>query len=137
VTAISEQNLELLRRAAVLGNAGEFEALRELYHPDVEFRDIAHAPDLPEVVHGRDAMLAVFDQWRSVLGDWQVEVLNYIDADPWVICETTWTAVGTASGVPSEFRGADAYEVIDGLIKRVMIGFADLAAATKAIQREA
>ena len=133
---MSEKNIELLRRANALGNEGNFEALIALYHPDVEFRDVAHAPDLPEAVRGRDAVLSVFEQWRSVLDDWRVEVLDYIDADPWVVCEVTWTAVGAASGVTSEFRGADAYEVIDGLIKRVVMGFADVAAATKAIKQE-
>jgi ketosteroid isomerase-like protein len=133
---VSQANIELLRRANALGNDGEFEALFELYHPEVEWRDLAHAPDLPEIVRGRDAVLSVFEQWRSVLDDWKVEVLDYIDADPWVICETTWTAIGAASGVTSEFRGADAFEVVDGLVKRVVIGFADVAAATKAIQQE-
>jgi ketosteroid isomerase-like protein len=134
---VSQANIELLRRATALGNEGKLQALFELYHPDVEFRDVAHAPDLPEVVRGRDAVLSVFAQWQSVLDDWRVEVLDYIDADPWVICETTWTAVGAVSGVASEFRGADAFEVSDGLIKRVVLGFADVAAATNAIQPEA
>jgi hypothetical protein len=40
-------------------NAGEWDALFELCHPDVEIRDLQHAPDLPEVLHGLDGARVV------------------------------------------------------------------------------
>jgi hypothetical protein len=64
-----------------------------------------------------------------------VEVLDYIDADPWVICVSRWEA-RTKDGMAVGVRSVDAYEVEDGKIKRSGGGYRDLQAAQTALLAE-
>jgi len=79
-----------MRRANALFNAGALDALLELYHPDVELRDLQHAPDVPELLRGPDALNLVVATWTEVYDEFEAEVYEYIDAHPWVICDTRW-----------------------------------------------
>jgi ketosteroid isomerase-like protein len=49
---MSHENVEIVRRGTALLNAGDWETAFALYHPDAEYRDLQHAPDMPEVFHG-------------------------------------------------------------------------------------
>jgi ketosteroid isomerase-like protein len=138
---MSEENVELIRRGVALANGSAdpqaVEAtVAELYHPDVEQRDLQHAPDVPEVVRGRAAVVAGLQKWIELFDDWSVEVHEYIDADPWVVCDTQWRATGKGSHVSIDWRVADAHEVKDGKIVREIYGFANVAAALEAVRAE-
>jgi ketosteroid isomerase-like protein len=138
---MSRENLDLIRRAVELANESNDPqtveaAVAELYHPDVEQRDLQHAPDLPEVVRGRAAVAAGLQKWMELFDQWSVEVHEYIDADPWVVCDTHWWATGKGSDVSIDWRVADAHEVKDGKIVREIYGFPDVAAALKAVRAE-
>ena len=63
----------------------------------------------------------------------RAEVFEYIDADPRVICDTRWYVKAKGSDVPRDARVADAYEVKDGKIVRVILGYPDVAAALEAL----
>ena len=77
---MSAENVEIVRRANALFNAGEFEAGLELVHPNVVFRDLQNAPDLPEVLEGRDSLARVLAQWLDVYDEFSAEVHDYVDA---------------------------------------------------------
>ena len=55
---MSQENVDLLVQALALANSGDLEAVADLYHPDVELRDLQHPPDAPEVLKGRAAIVA-------------------------------------------------------------------------------
>jgi ketosteroid isomerase-like protein len=133
---VSQENVDLLLRAVASANAGEVEAAVDLYHTDAELRDLQHPPDMPEVLRGRDAIVAALRRWMELLDNWAVELHEYVDAHPWVVGELTWRATGKGSNTPTEWRVAEAYEVKDGKIIRVLAGFPDLAAALKAVGLE-
>jgi ketosteroid isomerase-like protein len=128
---VSQENLDLTRRANALANAGEWDALAELWHPAAEWRDLGHAPDSPETVHGRAAIRAIWAQWEIL--ELAAEVRGYIDADPWVVCDVRWRARGRGSEVPVEVRVADAYELDGGAIVRAVLGYPDVATALEAL----
>jgi ketosteroid isomerase-like protein len=130
---VSRENVDLVRRAIALVNVGDDDAALELFHPDAEWRDLAHAPDTPEVVHGRDAIRALSRQWRAVFDEFGTEVYEYVDADPWVICDTRWHGKGKGSEVVIDLRQADAYELRDGRIVRAVLAYADTATALQAV----
>src|ERR1700694_3527126 len=130
---MSQANVEIMRRANALFNAGDWDALFELYHPNVELRDLQHAPDLPEVLRGADAMNLVVANWTEVYDEFGAEVYDYIDADPWVICDTRWHGKVKGSDVPIDVHVADAYEVKDGKIVRAINSYRDVATALKAV----
>jgi ketosteroid isomerase-like protein len=133
---MSQENVDLLLRAVAFANAGDVEAAVELYHRDAELRDLQHPPDVPEVLRGRDAIVAALTRWLEVLDDWTVELHDYVDAHPWVVGEVTWHATGKGSSTPIDWRVAEAYEVQDGKIIRVLAGFPDMTAALKAVRPE-
>jgi ketosteroid isomerase-like protein len=130
---MSQENVELLRRAAELGNAGDLEAVAELYHSDAELRDLQHPPDTPEVLKGRAAIMAAWEAWLESFDDFTLEVYEFVDADPWVVGDVRWRATGKGSDVSIDWRVAEAYEVQDGKIVRVIAGFPNVATALEAV----
>src|SRR5437870_3133806 len=126
---MSQQNLDILRRANTLANTGDWKALFALFDPDVELRDLQHAPDLPEVVRGIEGFRVMAAHWVEAYDDFGVEAYEYIDADPWVVIDVRWYGKGKGSGAPVGVRAADAAEFRDGKIARVVIGYPDVAAA--------
>jgi hypothetical protein len=60
-------------------------------------------------------------------------VYEYIDAHPWVVCDTRWYGKSKNSDVPVDVRVADAYEVNEGLIVRAIMSYSDVAMALKAV----
>jgi ketosteroid isomerase-like protein len=129
---VSEQNLEVARRWIACFNAADADALSALTDPDIEWRDRMHAPDAPEVLHGLAALEQLAAQWEAAYESLTVEVLDYIDADPWVICVSRWEAQ-TKDGMAVEVRSVDAYEVEDGKVKRSWGGYPDLQSAQDAL----
>jgi ketosteroid isomerase-like protein len=131
---MSKENVEILRRANVLANAGGWDTvLDELYHPDAELRDLRHGPDLPELAQGREAVRLVLRSWMAAYDEFGAEVYQYVDVDPWVVCDTRWYGRGKGSDVPIDVRGADAYELRDGKVFRAVIGYPDVATALEAV----
>jgi ketosteroid isomerase-like protein len=130
---MSRENVEIMRRGTVLVNAGDWNALFELYSADVEFRDLQPAPDLPEVLRGLDAIRLVVANWTEVYDEFGAEVYEHVDAHPWVICDTRWHGRAKGSGVPIDIHVADAYEIKDGKIARAIMSYPDVAAAVEAV----
>jgi ketosteroid isomerase-like protein len=129
---MSAGNIDVIRRYVALWNAADADSLLALMHPEIEWRDLMHAPDVPEVMHGTAALEQLAKQWEAAYESLTIDVLDYIDADPWVICVSRWEAT-TREGLAVEVRSVDAYEVEDGLVTRSWGGFADLDAARKAL----
>lgn len=133
---MSRENVERLRASNVRMNEGDWDAAFALHDTDVELRDLRHPPDLPEIQLGIDALRLVVAQWRDVYEDFRADVYEYVDADPWVLCDTRWHGTGRGSDVPIDVRGVDVYEFKDGKVVRVVLGYADMASARRAIERE-
>jgi hypothetical protein len=92
-----------------------------------------HAPDVPEVLHGIVELEHLASQWEAAYDSLTAEVLDYIDADPWVLCVTRWVAQGKGSGMAVEVRSVDAYEVQGERIRRSWGGYPDLQTARSAL----
>jgi ketosteroid isomerase-like protein len=129
---MSQENVEIVKRWIASFNAADIDALETLVHPDIEWRDQMHAPDVPEVVHGIAALEQLAAQWEAAYDSLTAEVLDYVDVDPWVVCVSRWEAK-TKDGMAVEVRSVDAYEVEDGRIKRSWGGYRDLQAARDAL----
>ena len=133
---MSQENVEIVRRANTLFRAGDLEGVIDLYHPDAEWRDLQHAPDTPEAVHGRSAIYTLWTQWLDTFDEFTVDVYDYIDAHPWVICPSRWYGTGKQSGATIDIHVADAIKVNDGKIVRIVLGYADTVTALKAVRLE-
>jgi ketosteroid isomerase-like protein len=126
---VSQENVEIARQLNTLFNAGEADTAIDLVHPDVQLRDLQNAPDLPETVRGRDSMRRVLAQWASTYDDFTADVVEYVDADPWVLVDVRWHGKGKGSGLPVDNRTVDACKVQDGKVVEYVVGYRDMATA--------
>jgi ketosteroid isomerase-like protein len=133
---VSEENVDLVRQANAFLRRGDLQRVIDLYHEDADWRDLQHAPDTPEAVRGRTAILALWTQWMEVFDNFTADVDEYIDVDPWVVCDTHWRGTGKGSELAIDLRSADAVKVREGKIARVIIGYADVPTALKAVELE-
>jgi ketosteroid isomerase-like protein len=130
---MSRANVETMRSINALMNAGDMLAVAEFFVADAEWRDLAHAPDTPEVLWGIEAILAAAEQWTQVFDEFRAEVYEYVDAHPWVVCDTHWYGTGRGSAVKVNLRQADAYEFRDGKVARAVLAYPDVATALEAL----
>jgi ketosteroid isomerase-like protein len=131
---MSQENVEILRRANTLFLAAKWDALLDLFHPEIEFRDLRHAPDLPEVLYGRESIRLALTNWLDAYDEFGAEILGeYVDVDPWVVMDVRWYGKGKGSDVPIDIRGADACELVEGMIVRWVVGYRDVPTALQAI----
>ena len=64
---MSQQNVEIMRCSNEAFNRGDVEAALSYLHPSIEWRDLQHPPDTPEVVRGAAAIREVWEgspAWR-------------------------------------------------------------------------
>ena len=130
---MSQENVEIVRQGIALLNAADWDALFGLHHPDIEYRDLQHVPDLPEVLRGLEGFRLLTANWTEIWDEFGAEVYEYIDAHPWVICDTRWHGIGKGSDMPIDIHVADAYELKDGKIVRAVFSYPDVATALKAV----
>jgi ketosteroid isomerase-like protein len=130
---VSEQNVEIVRRLNAAFNAGDWETVAASFHPDIKFRDLLNAPDLPEVVRGIDALTITMRQWTGVYQDLGAEALEYIDAEPWVIVDVRWHGTAEGSGIPVDVRQVSAHRIEDGRVVEFTVGYPDVPAALQAL----
>jgi len=126
---VSQANVEIAARSNALFNAGEIDAAFELCHSDIEFRDLQHAPDVPEAVRGVEALQVVLAVWSDTFAELQVDALDYVDASPWVIADVRWRGTGKGSEIVIDARQADALRIEDGKIIEWIVGYPDVDAA--------
>ena len=133
---MSQENVEILRCAEAAFKRRDRDAAFADYHPDVEWRDLMHAPDTPEVIRGISALRANWDIWEEVFDDFTAEVEEYVDLGDCVLAVTHWLAKGKDSGVAIDLKTVDVYEFADGKVVRVTLSYPDKAAALKAMGLE-
>jgi ketosteroid isomerase-like protein len=130
---MTQANVEIVMRIIASFNQGDLDAAAELVHPNAEWRDLSHAPDTPEVLAGVEAILAVAELWAQAFDRFGVDVYEYIDADPWVVCDTRWYGTGRGSAAGGEIHQADAYELKLGKVARAVLACPDTATALQAV----
>src|SRR5512138_2189134 len=95
---MSQENVEIVRRANAAFNRGDATASVEVWAPDAELQDLANAPDQSSVVRGRDAIQAVEDLWTAAFDEFSADIEECVDAGDFVICAVRWHGQGKASG---------------------------------------
>jgi ketosteroid isomerase-like protein len=130
---MSQENVEVVRRANEALKRGDREAALADYHRDAVWNDLAHAPDSPETVQGLRALRTIWDQWEQAFDDFGADIEEFIDAGRYVVAPTRWHARGKGSGVVIDLRQTDVFEVENGKVVRVTLGYADTSTALKAV----
>ena len=133
---MSRENVEVVRRMNAAFNRRDRDALRAFYHPDVELRDLQHAPDAPERLFGIHAVHAYWSQWDAAFEEFTAEIEEYLDAGTYVLTGTRLRGKGKDSGLENDLRAAEVIEFADGKIARLTSGYSSKDDALKAVGLE-
>src|SRR3954466_3942275 len=91
---MSQENVEIARRAFEAWNAGDMKAYRELHDPDVIFRTVEDWPE-PGPYIGREAFMRFTEQLRDT---WDADTLeaisDFIEAADHVVVRFIWHGAG-------------------------------------------
>jgi ketosteroid isomerase-like protein len=91
---MSQENLEVVKTAFDAWNAGNMDALRELYDPDVILRTVPDWPE-PGPYVGRGAVMRFHGQLRETWdADTSEPISDFIDAADHVVVRYIWRGTG-------------------------------------------
>ena len=91
---MSQENVEIVRKAFEAWNAGDMDAFREFYDPDIIVRPPEGWPE-PGPFVGREAVMGQWEQLRETWDADEVEPIgDFIDAADRVVARYIWHGVG-------------------------------------------
>jgi ketosteroid isomerase-like protein len=115
---MSEENVEVVRRAWQAFISGGVEATLEGWTEDCVFEEF---PEMPEsaVYVGRDRLSEAVEHFTEMWSDLVWEPLEFIDAgENLVIAVVRYRGRGRASGAPLDALASWLYEMRDGRVSR-------------------
>jgi ketosteroid isomerase-like protein len=111
---MSQENVEVVRRAHEVWNAGDMDALRELYDPGIIWRGPEGWPE-PGPYAGREAVMRQVNQMRDT---WDTDsfqlISDFIDVGDRVALRFIWEGAG--HGPESNIEATGLYTVRKGRI---------------------
>ena len=94
---MSQENVELVKRAVQAINDRDVETLRTLDHLDAEIHGLADWPDSLRVFRAHDELERALTRTESEFDDFRPEPLELIDAGDRVVVVIEITAIGTGT----------------------------------------
>ena len=111
---MSEENVEIVRRAYEVWNTGDMDALRELYDPGIIWRGPEGWPE-PGPYAGREAVMAQVEQMRETWDTDSFELISeLIDVGDRVAVRFIWRGAG--HGPEANIEATGVYTVRKGRI---------------------
>jgi ketosteroid isomerase-like protein len=130
---MSQENVEIIKRANAALNAGDIDGALEDHAPDVRLRDLLNGPDQATVVEGVEAIRHVWRLWIEAFDELRADVYEFTDADDAVVCAVRWHGHGKRSGMSIDVRQFDLYELRDGKVVGITLGLKSKAEALEAL----
>lgn len=117
---MSPENIEVVRRAFAALTQGGVDAAAELWHPEINWRAMAGAPDDVGEMNGIEAARRYVQDWYDMFDDFTSEIEELCDiGDDHVIAVIHNSGRAKRSGIPTELRYAALYTIRDGKLVRV------------------
>ena len=115
---MSEENVELVRRAYERFNANDVDGFLALCATDIEFRDL---PDLPGsgLFEGRDGFRAWWSQLVDAFEDLRFDPDDLTDSGDRVFAMNRATGLGKGSGARVEMEMYNVWTITDGRVTRL------------------
>lgn len=132
---MSKQNVEIVRRANAAFNARDIGGSLRFFSSDFEFVDHAAAVG-EDAGTGREEFRRLLESWLEAFPDFRAETEEFTDAGDRVVCVTQWRGTGASSHLDYHQSAAEVYSLRERQIVRAEFGFADRAAALKAVGLE-
>ena len=134
---MSQENVNILRRANEAFNRGDIEGFLVFCREDVEVQDLNNAPDLPPVASGKEAVRQAFEAWVGAFAELIGEIEEYVDVDDRHVGGLVrYRGKARESSLEVDFRGVDMWELREGKIVRGTLGYRDRQSALKAMRNE-
>ena len=102
------------------------------FHPAAQTSDRLTAAGMPTETHGLDELRRDAEQWMAIFDGFQIEVMELVDLDEWVLAEVRFRGRGGASGASVTVSQVDLYRVCEGLITEQRAGYRSREAALEA-----
>jgi ketosteroid isomerase-like protein len=118
---MSQENVEIVRRAVEAFTRQDFDALASLCHEDFEFVSVLTAVDAGEATYrGRDTWREYSERMSETWDDWRVEDLRVFDGgDDRIAAIFRLRGTGKQSGVPVDREVGAAYRIRDEKLWRM------------------
>ena len=113
---MSEQNVELVRRAADAFVALDFEGWKAATSDEIRLYPRAEEPGVKECYEGMDGVLAYLGNWYSGWDEYSAEPVRFIDEGDYVIVDFLEVGIAKGSEIRIEENFAHAFKVKDGKI---------------------
>jgi ketosteroid isomerase-like protein len=112
---MSEENVEIVRRAYEATNRGDIDTAESYIHPEIEFHTYARSPEAG-VYHGKQAVReyneSLFQQFESI----RFEIEELVDAGDRVVVVTTQHAVPKGGQQEMSVHVAEVWTIRDGFL---------------------
>lgn len=128
---MSEENLELFRAGLAAWNAGDYEAIVDMCHPDVEWTFSDRLPDATGRIKGKEDVRRFFQTFTSDWSEISIHVERIADHGPNVVADVAFVAKGR-DGIEVSMRFIHVWTVQDGQIVRFR-GFGSFEEALEAV----
>ena len=114
---MSQENVEVVRRAYEAWGSNDFETLFEL----VDERAVIHRiPPLPAATfYGHEGLIETGTEWSEDFAEWEMEAEELFDLGDHVLARVHQRAVGAGSGVPVESDYWFLHELRNGKVVRL------------------
>ena len=127
---MSEENVEVVRKALEASSRGDLASFSEALDPAVEWTPVKGDPGY-EVHHGVEAVRAMVESWAEAFPDLRWEAERILDAGgDRVAAIVQLTGRGAASGATTEYRYGTVFTVRGGKI----VGVREYASLRKALE---
>jgi ketosteroid isomerase-like protein len=117
---MSQENVEIVKRAVAAYGRRDYETMRELNHPDLELDWSASLGLDARVYQGRERVLSFYENYLETFEEIDIQPDRFIESGDWVVVPNTGLVRGR-DGIETVARSAFAFEVQDGLITRIRL----------------
>ena len=117
---MSQENLEVVRKSCEAWLRGDFDAMSEINHPEVEW-DTTNFEGWMErkVYRGREEVMRFLEEWLASWDSYEAGVDKLVDAGEWVVVFWWQRMTGRGSGVPVALDSAQVWTVREGRVLRI------------------
>jgi ketosteroid isomerase-like protein len=127
---VSQENVEVVRRALSLVTRGDLEGLHDLVGRGFEVRENVLAPDAA-VYSGRDGLKKWLEGSREAFGEFHFEPERFLERGDWIFVPVRARGKGKGSGAPFTARYVSAFKFRLGKIL-LAASYSDLSEALAA-----
>jgi ketosteroid isomerase-like protein len=115
---MSQENVEVVKAFTSLFAAGDRDAWRDYFDPDVIWDTSASTMPAAGIYHGHEGVERFFREWLGGWSDYGMEPREYIDAGGSVVLVFRQSGIGRGSGVRTEREFFGVYDLSDSRVAR-------------------